>query len=185
MTSLKKGDSAICKSYSGPEFSVIIKNVTTEENGAVYECLRDGVWANDEGTPNFIISSSYIFDPVDLKQTFLTGGKGVFRLEYRAPELDDDEKRALWEFQIKKQDDAIAAMRAKYGHITKGMTVKWREYNSWTGQVAFECIGKIMYIKHNLSCYIICTDGVTRAPYISELTVVEDALSADSPETAM
>jgi len=184
MTSLKKGDCAICKTYSGPEFSVVIKNVTVDEKGTVYECLRDGVWANKEGTPNFIISSSYIFDPNDLKHSFLTSGTGLRRLEYRAPELDDDEKRTLWEFHIKKQDDAIATMRAKYGHITKGMTVKWYEYNSWTGQVAFECIGKIMYIKHNLSCYIICADGVTRAPYISELTVVDDALSADVPETA-
>jgi len=179
MPSFKVGDCAICKSYSGPEFSVVIKNVSVEEKGPVYECLRDGAWANDEGTPKFIISSGYIFDPIYLKQTFFTTGTGLFKLEWRAPEPDDDAKRALWESQIKKQDDAICAMRAKYGHISAGMTVKWSEYNSWTGQVAFECIGKIIYIKPNFSCYILCSDGATRTPYISELTVLEDALSAD------
>jgi hypothetical protein len=120
------------------------QNVSVEEKGPVYECLRDGAWANDEGTPKFIISSGYIFDPIYLKQTFFTTGTGLFKLEWRAPEPDDDKKRALWESQIKKQDDAICAMRAKYGHISAGMTVKWSEYNSWTGQVAFECIGKII-----------------------------------------
>ena len=184
MPILKAGDSAICKTYSGPEFSVVIKSVTVEEKGTVYECLRDGAWANDEGTPKFIISNGYIFDPIYLKLPFLTSGTGLFRLEYRTSEPGDIEKRALWNSQIKKQDDAIAAMRAKYGHITAGMTVKWYEYNSWTGQVAFECIGKIIYIKPNFSCYILCSDGVTRAPYISELTIIDDKLSTDVPETA-
>ena len=179
MTSLKKGDSAICKTYSGPEFSVVIKNVTVKEKGTVYECLRDGVWANEEGTPKFYITSSYIFDPIDLKCSFFTSGTGLRRLEYRAPEPGDDEKRDLWESQIKKQDDAIAAMSAKYAHVKVGMTVKWPEYNSWTGQVAFECIGEIIYIKPNFSCYIICTDGVTRGPHVSQLTVIDDVLAPE------
>jgi hypothetical protein len=164
-------DSAILTTSLCHKYSVLI--LAPLETGG-YLCRRDGVWADSSSTPNFLIRGDYIFDPSYLKEPFEFTGKGLGFLDYRAPEPEDDEKRAVWDSLIKKHEDAIAAKWLRYAHIKKGVTVECYEWNSWTGERFLQFVGKITYIKKDFTFYANDKEGNERHGRFEQLRVIED-----------
>ena len=170
MQTLKAGDSAILTTSLGYKYSVLI--LAPLETGG-YLCRRDGVWADESSTPNFLIRGDYIFDPSHLKEQFEFTGKGWAKLELRTPEPGDDEKRAIWDSLIKKHEDAIAAQWLRYAQIKKGVTVECYEWNSWTGERFLQFVGKITYIKSDFTFYANDKEGNHRSGRLEQLRVIE------------
>ena len=174
MTILKTGDSAILTTDYGDAFSVLITDTIAKEDETIYKCLRDGVWANANSTPDFTIQEIYIYDPHHLKDIVTISTKDTSKLTYREEEPGDNEKRALWYTLIKKHDDAIAAKWHTYSHIHDGATVKWLVYSHATRQPVYEHIGRITCITNNFLCYVNDKNGKEHNVHISDLKVVED-----------
>ena len=174
METLKKGDSAILTTDYGYAFSVLITDTIGKGDETIYKCFRDGVWANTNSTPNFTNEEMYIYDSHDLKKHYTVSSKDKSKLIYRKQEPSDNEKRALWDSLIKKQDDAISAKWATYLHIQEGATVKWILYSHATRQPVSEHIGKITCITNNFLCHINDKNGKEHNVHISDLKLVED-----------
>ena len=174
MHTFKVGDSVILTTSLGHKYSILILDLL--ETGG-YMCKRDGVWADESSTPKFIISGDHIFNPSHLKEPFEITGKGWAKLELRTPEPGDDEKRAIWDSLIKKQEDAIAARSLRYAHIKKGATVECYEWNSWTGERFLKCVGEVTFVRWDFSCYVRDAEGNEHSSLLSKVRVIKDAPS--------
>jgi len=115
-----------------------------------------------------------------LKEPFEITGKGWAKLELRAPEPGDDEKRAIWDSLIKKQEDAIAARSLRYAHIKNGVTVECYEWNSWTGERFLQFVGKVTWVKSDFTFYANDKEGNHRSGRLEQLRVIEDDPSIPS-----
>jgi hypothetical protein len=171
MQKFNVGDSVILTTSLGHKYSILILGLL--ETGG-YLCRRDGVWADESSTPKFIISGDHIFNPSHLKEPFEITGKGWAKLELRTPEPGDDEKRAIWDSLIKKQEDAIAARSLRYAHIKNGVTVECYEWNSWTGERFLQFVGKVTWVKSDFTFYANDKEGNHRSGRLEQLRVIED-----------
>jgi hypothetical protein len=171
MQQLKAGDSAIYTTCLGNKFSVLILEAL--ESGS-YLIRRDGVCDDETCIPDFRIYECRTPYLHELKDPQIFTGKGMATLEYRAPEPGDDEKRAIWDFKLKKYEEEIAAKWLSYAKIKKGATVECYEWNSWTGERFLQFVGKITYVKSDFTFYANDKEGNHRSGRLAQLRVIED-----------
>ncbi len=134
MTTFKKGDGVWIHFPSGTDkCTADIVEVRVDDagevtyryayNGIVYHGRTDWTFEPNQQIPQ-------VHDPSHEKriqdaQEIMWFGTA---LTYRAPEDGDDEKRALWQAKIKKHEDAIAVLKKRCAHFTKGTSVAWNAY---------------------------------------------------------
>ncbi len=171
MHTFKVGDSAIYTTSLGNKFSVLILDVL--EAGS-YLIRRDGVYYEGTHAPDFRVYDSIAPNLRELKDPAIFTGKGWATLEYRAPEPGDDEKRAIWDAQLKKYEEDIDAKWQSYAHIKEGVTVECYEWNSWTGERFLQFVGKITCIKSDFTFYANDKEGNHRSGRLAQLRVIKD-----------
>jgi hypothetical protein len=168
---LKVGDSAIYTTSLGNKFSVLILEVL--ESGS-YLIRRDGVYYEGTNAPDFRVYEGRTPNLREWKDPAIFSGKAWATLEYRAPEPGDDEKRAIWDANLKKYEEEIDAKWLSYAHINKGVTVECYEWNSWTGERFLQFVGKVTYIKSDFTFYANDKEGNHRSGRLAQLRVIED-----------
>ena len=176
---LQKGDSAIYTNCLGVKFSVLILGVL--EPGS-YLIRRDGVYDDGTCTPDFRVYEGRTPNLREWKDPAIFTGKAWATLEYRAPEPGDDEKRAIWDANLKKYEEEIDAKWLSYAHIKKGATVECYEWNSWTGERFLKCVGVVTFVRWDFSCYVRDAEGNEHSSLLYKVRVIEDAPSV--PATA-
>ena len=169
---LKVGDSAIYTTSLGNKFSVLILDVL--ESGS-YLIRRDGVYYEGTNAPDFRVYEGRTPNLREWKDPAIFTGKGLATLEYRAPEPGDDEKRAIWDANLKKYEEEIDAKWLSYAHIKKGAIVECYEWNSWTGERFLKCVGKVTFVRWDFSCYVSDAEGNEHSSLLSKVRVIEDA----------
>lgn len=174
MQQLKAGDSAIYTTCLGNKFSVLILEAL--ESGS-YLIRRDGVCDDETCIPDFRIYECRTPYLHELKDPQIFTGKGMATLEYRAPEPGDDEKRAIWDFKLKKYEEEIAAKWLSYAKIKKGAVVECYEWNSWTGERFLKCVGEVTFVRWDFSCYVRDTEGNEHSSLLFKVRVIQDAPS--------
>jgi len=169
---LKVGDSAIYTTSLGNKFSVLILDVL--EAGS-YLIRRDGVYYEGTHAPDFRVYEGRTPNLRELKDPAIFTGKGWATLEYRAPEPGDDEKRAVWDLNLKKYEEEINAKWLSYAKIKKGAVVECYEWNSWTGERFLKCVGEVTFVRWDFSCYVRDTEGNEQSSLLFKVRVIQDA----------
>ncbi len=172
MQTLKVGDSAIYTTCTGNKFSVLILDLL--EAGS-YLIRRDGVYYEGSCAPDFRVYEGITPNLREWKDPAIFTGKGTATLEYRAPEPEDDEKRAVWDLKLKKYEEEIDAKWLSYAHIKKGAKVVCYEWNSWTGERFIKCTGEVVFIRWDFSCYVRDAEGNEHSSLLSKVVVVDGA----------
>jgi hypothetical protein len=131
MPTFNIGDCVWKLNLYGDRFTVDIMSVEQDKDGTTtYHYVPNGIaWSKEPQLtfrPNAYIP--FVTDPCVFKGWSETKEKmwhGT-SLAYRAPEPDDDEKRALWQAKLKKHEDAIAELHQRCAPFKKGSAVSWQ-----------------------------------------------------------
>jgi len=140
MPTFNVGDCVWKRSVYGDMATVDIVDVATDDTGVtLYRYVQNGIESNGEPPEPWAFEPNrqipYVYDPSHLKEPHDTKEKMWYgaSLSYRAPQADDNAKRALWQAKIKKHEDAIVTLRQRCAPFKAGAAVVWHPWHCCFG----------------------------------------------------